>query len=72
MAIFTEVQYINLVEIDGTTTENASIMCKKNGQKTAVPLNNRNADYVEIMQQVVARTITIADAKEDGEIFEID
>lgn len=42
--------------------ENASISVFINGVRTAVPLDPANSDYAEILRQVAAGTLTIADA----------
>jgi len=42
--------------------ENVSISAIINGLRTAVPLDPANSDYAEILRQVEAGTLTIADA----------
>ena len=42
--------------------ENACISAFINGLRTVVPLDPENSDYAEIMRQVAAGTLTIADA----------
>jgi hypothetical protein len=42
--------------------ENVSISAIINGLRTAVPLDPANSDYAEIMRQVAAGELTIADA----------
>ena len=44
------------------TNENCSINCIANGQHVSVPLNPANRHYAEILKQVDAGTLTIADA----------
>ena len=41
---------------------NASVNATINGVLTSVPLDPDNSDYAEIMRQVEAGTLTIADA----------
>ena len=41
---------------------NVCITCTLNGKNTAIPIDSANTDYIEIMKQVDAGTITIADA----------
>ena len=53
----TSVQYI--ADIDGT---NAAIMATIDGKKLSVPLAPGNRHYDEIMRQVEAGDLTIADA----------
>ena len=43
-------------------TENIGINCVVNGVHMSVPLDTANRHYAEIMRQVEAGTITIADA----------
>ncbi len=38
------------------------IVCEINGQKSSVPLDEANADYIEIKRQVDAGELTIEDA----------
>ena len=56
--IITNAQY----HIDPETNENSSISCTYNGVLTNVPLVVGNKHYDEIMRQVDAGTLTIADA----------
>ena len=49
--------------LDGDNTNpNASITCVIDGKLTSVPISEGNADYIEIMRQVSAGTLTIEDA----------
>tara|TARA_E500000081_G_C5886465_1_gene241509 strand:- start:39 stop:221 length:183 start_codon:yes stop_codon:yes gene_type:complete len=49
--------------LDGDNTNpNASITCVIDGKLTSVPISEGNADYIEIMRQVSAGTLTISDA----------
>ena len=44
------------------TGENCSINCVANGEHVSVPLDPANRHYAEILRQVDAGTLTIADA----------
>lgn len=56
--IITEAKYIrNTIE-----NENVGVFCKINGSECSVPMSTGNSDYQEIMRQVEAGTLTIADA----------
>ncbi len=44
------------------TNKNCSISCVINGLHVSVPLDPDNTDYAEIMRQVAAGDLTIADA----------
>ena len=46
----------------GETTNYGCIEATINGQIWFVPINEKNSDYQEIMRQVDAGTLTIADA----------
>ena len=48
--------------LDPTTEENTCINCVFNGRHVSVPLNPENTEYIEIMRQVAAGTLTIAEA----------
>lgn len=54
----TNVQY----EINLITNQNECILATIDGQTMAVPLDPANRHYAEIMRQVEAGTLTIADA----------
>ena len=47
-------------DLDGTDT---SIQATIDGQEMSVPLDPANRHYVEILKQVAAGTLTIADAE---------
>jgi SepF-like predicted cell division protein (DUF552 family) len=47
---------------DTVTDENVCINGTRNGVYISVPLNSDNTDYSEIMRQVEAGDLTIADA----------
>ena len=47
---------------DYLTNENCSINCVADGQTVSVPLDPDNRHYAEILRQVDAGTLTIADA----------
>ena len=48
--------------VDPKTNENNGINCNVNGKEVCVPLAPGNRHYDEIMRQVDAGTLTIADA----------
>ena len=48
--------------VDPKTNENNKINCNINGREVCVPLVSGNRHYDEIMRQVDAGTLTIADA----------
>jgi len=56
--VITDAQYIKST----TSKENEIILCKINGVECSVPLDADNSDYAEILKQVEAKTLTIADA----------
>ena len=58
MIVIENAQY----QINPETNENSSISCTYNGVLTSVPLVVGNKHYDEIMRQVDAGTLTIADA----------
>ena len=58
MADITNAKYV----VDLFTNENSSISCVMNNEHYSVPINPDNSDYAEIMRQVDAGTLTIADA----------
>jgi len=55
----TDAQY----HIDPDTNENSGITATIDGVVTCVPLSQSNRHYIEIMRQVEAGTLTIADAE---------
>ena len=59
MSIYENPQYM----ISPTSGEVAAINCTVNGQLTSIPITTDNTDYVEIMRQVEAGTLTIAEAE---------
>lgn len=54
----TNAQYVN----DSYTGDLDHIKATINGRVCSVPISDGNMDYVEIMRQVEAGTLTIADA----------
>ena len=54
----TSAQYI----ADAVTNENIGIKAVIDGDTYGVPLDPANTDYAEILKQVAAGTLTIADA----------
>lgn len=55
-----EITNVKYHSVDGEN--NTSIRAIINGQHYSVPLDSANSDFVEIMRQVDAGTLTIADA----------
>ena len=53
----TSAQY--MADIDGT---NVAIVATIDGQEFSIPLDSNNTHYAEILRQVAAGTLTIADA----------
>jgi len=49
--------------IDEMSNKNISINCVINGEQHSVPIKVGNRHYDEIMRQVDAKTLTIADAE---------
>ena len=47
---------------DSLTDNNLGIQCVYNGQPCTITINNKSKRYLEIMRQVDAGTLTIADA----------
>ena len=47
---------------DHLTSVNCSISCIANGEHVSVPMDPANRHYAEILRQVEAGTLTIADA----------
>jgi hypothetical protein len=60
----TSAQYVNEYDVDGTTVLNSNIQIKAviDDETLLVPLFSANRHYREIMRQVEAGTLTIADA----------
>ena len=56
--IITDAKYI----LNESESANETINCVIDGQKMSVPLDPANRHYDEIMRQVAAGTLTIADA----------
>ena len=56
-------QYKKRLNIDGTTKEdNSVVQATIDGEAMTVPVDPANRHYAEIMRQVAAGTLTIADA----------
>lgn len=55
-----EITNAKYYSVDGV--DNTSISAIINGEHHSVPLDPANSDYAEIMRQVEAGTLTIADA----------
>ena len=61
----TSAQYVSRTtndSVDGEVTENVCIVANIDGEELAIPLKEGNRHYDEIMRQVEAGTLTIADA----------
>ena len=59
----TSAEYVNIPEPDGSVIPNGVIKATVNGVEMFVPIDPANSDYDEIMRQVAAGTLTIADAE---------
>ncbi len=61
----TSAQYVNEYDFDGTTVLNSNIYIKAviDGETLDVPLDPANRHYAEIMRQVNAGELTIAEAE---------
>lgn len=57
--IITNAQYL----VDAETNENSTIVATIDGKEISVPIYIGNRHYDEIMRQVEAGTLTIADAE---------
>jgi hypothetical protein len=57
--MYTNAQYV----YDEETEQNTCIKVEINGKVSDVPLDENNSDYAEIMRQVAAGELTIADAE---------
>ena len=57
--IITNAQYL----VDAETNENSTIVATIDGEEISVPIYIGNRHYDEIMRQVDAGTLTIADAE---------
>tara|TARA_B100000424_G_scaffold226566_1_gene187022 strand:+ start:74 stop:253 length:180 start_codon:yes stop_codon:yes gene_type:complete len=55
-----DAQYIK----ENAKAENGAIRATINGILSVVPLDNSNADYIEILKQVEEKKLTIKDADE--------
>jgi len=56
--VITEARYIK--DISGN--ENVGVLCKIDGNECSVPMSTGNSDYQEILRQLEAGKLTIADA----------
>ena len=62
----TSAQYLSRTindSVDGEVTENVCIVANIDGEELAIPLKEGNRHYDEIMRQVEAGTLTIAEAE---------
>ena len=60
----TSAQYVNEYDFDGTTVLNSNIHIEAviDGATMSIPLDPANRHYAEILRQVDAGTLTIAEA----------
>ena len=58
----TSAKYVNIPKPDGSVVANRVIKATVNDVEMFVPLDSDNTDYEEIMRQVAAGDLTIADA----------
>ncbi len=54
---------MNITNAQYTTSNNTIILAMVDGIETSIPTNPANSDYAEILRQVEAGTLTIADAE---------
>ena len=59
--MITEAQYVEIQNLDGSK-QTSGIRFVLNGEVAVAPINPENRDYAEIMRQVEAGDLTIADA----------
>ena len=61
--VITSAKYLKIADDDGNVTDNQAIVAVINGVTMTVPLSDQNYHYKEIMRQVDAGDLTIADAE---------
>ena len=54
---------MNITNAQYTTSNNTIILAMVDGIETSIPTDPANGDYAEILKQVEAGTLTIADAE---------
>lgn len=59
--MYSSLKYVTTVTLDGLVSSTC-IIGTKDSRPITIPINSANADYAEIMRQVEAGTLTIADA----------
>jgi len=59
--MITEAQYVEIQNLDGSK-QTSGIRFVVDGKVAVAPINPENKDYAEIMRQVEAGELTIADA----------
>ena len=59
--IFKNAKYIK-APLDNPDNKNTAVKVTLNGVESFVPMDEDNRDYAEILRQVAAGTLTIADA----------
>ena len=59
--MITEAQYVEIQNLDGSK-QTSGIRFVVDGEVAVAPINPENKDYAEIMRQVEAGELTIADA----------
>jgi hypothetical protein len=64
MATITNAKYIKITdEALGIVDQNTAVQCVYNGRNMSITINPKSHRYQEIMRQVEAGTLTIADAE---------
>ena len=61
--VITSAKYLKITDEAGNVTDNQAIVAVINGVTMTVPLSDQNYHYKEIMRQVDAGDLTIADAE---------
>ncbi len=61
--VITSAKYLKIADEAGNVTDNQAIVAVINGVTMTVPLSDQNYHYKEIMRQVDAGDLTIADAE---------
>jgi len=61
--VITSAKYLKIADDVGNVTDNQAIIAVINGVTMTVPLSDQNYHYEEIMRQVDAGDLTIADAE---------
>ncbi len=61
--VITSAKYLKIADEAGNVSDNQAIIVVINGVTMTVPLSDQNRHYKEIMRQVDAGDLTIADAE---------